>query len=160
MALNSFFLAFSHDDTFRNGIKSDLYMGFNVGFMVRVTLLWVWSYLSLFVLGKWDRWDCLISLPIHGLQHYFGMHCTVAPSHLPFLDAMFSKGTITSKFCPIPFGILNGLQLLLILPLVCSFWSESLRYKHVLHHRSIESLTYILLFILFICVNYSMSTIS
>ena len=31
---------------------------------------------------------------------------------LPFLDATFSKGTVTSKLCPIPFGFLNGLQVL------------------------------------------------
>ena len=29
MASNSFFVAFSHDNTFTNGIKSDLYMGFH-----------------------------------------------------------------------------------------------------------------------------------
>ena len=84
MASNSFFVAFSHDDTFTNGIQLDLYMGFHVGFMVGVTLLWVWSYLSLFVLGKWDQWDCLTSLPIYGLQHYFGMHCTVYFSMFAF----------------------------------------------------------------------------
>ena len=100
-----------------------------MGFMVGVTLLWVWSYLLLFVLGKWDQWDCLTSLPIYGLKHYFGMQRTVAPGRLPFLDAMFSKWTVISKFCPISFGFLNGLRLLLILHLVCSFWSESLRYK-------------------------------
>ena len=33
VALNSCFVEFSHDDTFRNGIKSDLYMGFTVGLM-------------------------------------------------------------------------------------------------------------------------------
>ena len=85
-------------------------------------------------MGLFDKsahlwFEALFWYAAYCLKHYFGMQHTVDPGRLPFLDAMFSKWTVTSNFCPISFGFLNGLQLLLILHLVYSFWSESLRYK-------------------------------
>ena len=57
------------------------------------------------------------------------MQRTVARGCSPFLDAMFSQGTVTSKFRPIPFWLFEWSPAFTILPPVCPFWSESLRYK-------------------------------
>ena len=58
---------------------------------------------------------------------WYAAYCS--PWLFAFSRCHVQPGTVTSKFRPIPFWLFEWSPAFTILPLVCPFWSESLRYK-------------------------------